>query len=326
MSVATEPTEPSAAVDPLVTVEPFEPLDEGSVNADETEKPEPLPASEGTAFTDPPESPTLSAEPPRVNTDTGVALPRLQEQFEALTAVVLDAADVANQSAQAAADAGLQLKTTAVQVGVLTQGIDRKTKWALGVTGGLMLVSAVLFSVMTVRMISRVNQLDATVLAVGKRAVELGASLQTLDSLSPQVAGMLDKQEALAKNQTALEARLDAALQQSAAAVKDVPERTAKQVASTSDALSKQVQGLNGRLQSQAAAVQTLGKELEALKLAVTEVSGVKRDVQSLVTLQRERYLELLQKQTEAATSQRALQYPRPGASAQVPAPATSSK
>jgi hypothetical protein len=40
-------------------------------------------------------------------------------------------------------------------------------------------------------------------------------------------------------------------------------------------------------------------------------VEGLKRDVEALVTLQKERYLEALQKNNASAAKDRALQYPR---------------
>jgi hypothetical protein len=93
--------------------------------------------------------------------------------------------------------------------------------------------------------------------------------------------------------------------------VQTVPGETAKQVAATSDNLIKQVQGINSRLQTQASAVQSLGNEVKALKGAVGNVDKLNRDVEALVTLQKERYLETLQKSSTAATRERAVQFPR---------------
>jgi hypothetical protein len=95
--------------------------------------------------------------------------------------------------------------------------------------------------------------------------------------------------------------------------VQTVPGETAKQVAATSDNLLKQVQAINGRLQSQAGAVQSLGNEVKALKGAVGNVDKLNSDVQALVTLQKERYLETLQKNNANANANtnRPVQFPR---------------
>jgi hypothetical protein len=82
-------------------------------------------------------------------------------------------------------------------------------------------------------------------------------------------------------------------------------------VADTSSNLVKQVQALNSRLQSQASAVRSMGDEMKALQGSVGEMASVKRDVEALVTLQRERYLEALQKQGQVAVDANALRFPR---------------
>jgi hypothetical protein len=77
-------------------------------------------------------------------------------------------------------------------------------------------------------------------------------------------------------------------------------------------------------LQTQANAVTTLGNEVKSLKGAVGGVENLKRDVEALVTLQKERVLETLQKNNAAASREKALQYPRvnPPAPAGAAAPA----
>ena len=66
-----------------------------------------------------------------------------------------------------------------------------------------------------------------------------------------------------------------------------------------------------GRLQSQANAVQALGNEVKALKGAVGTSDKLNRDVEALVTLQKERYLENLQKNNVVSNRDKAVQFPR---------------
>jgi len=75
----------------------------------------------------------------------------------------------------------------------------------------------------------------------------------------------------------------------------------------------RQVQGINAKLQTQANAVQSLGNEVKSLKSAVGNVDGLKRDVEALVTLQKERYLETVQKNNANSSRERAVQFPRYG-------------
>jgi len=168
---------------------------------------------------------------------------------------------------------------------------------------------------MGVRLISKVNQLDATVMTVGKRAVELNTSLESLGLMGEKISELTAQQEQLAKSQTELEQRIAATLATSTESVQKVPEALAKQMAASTSGVTKQVEGLGTQLKTQANAVQALSKDVKALQSTVGDVNVLKRDVQALVTLQRERYLEQLQKQTAAAQEAKRpppVQFPRP--------------
>ena len=261
-----------------------------------------------------------------------------REEFEALSNAVLEAADVASQAALAASLAGRELKNTAGLLSEVTFGLNKRSIWALGILCGLLVLSIGFFSVMAVRMISKTNRLEATLLVVGKRVVELDAGLTGLRAIQENLDSLTERIATLTKANAELGQRVDNSVQQSAALVQQVPEKTAKQVATTSSDLTKQVQALSGRMQAQAGAVQSqatavnaLGEELKALKGSVAEIAGVKRDVQALVTLQRERFLEVAQKQGQVVADANALRFPRPqparpaaGAGAAAPAAAAS--
>ena len=203
----------------------------------------------------------------------------------------------------------------------------KKGRLLLAIGGGVMIVCLIFFLIMGVRMVSRINKLDVMMEAVGKRVVDLNSGMESLEGINRSVQDLSAKQAELTKAQGQIEARIDSQLKQSESLVQKVPSETAKQVAATSDTLKREVQSLSGRLQSQANAVQSLGNEVKALKGSVGNVDGLKRDVEALVTLQRERYLEALQKNNAASAKERALQYPRvqpkgSEAPASTPAPA----
>ena len=242
-----------------------------------------------------------------------------REEFEALSNAVLEAAEVASQAALAASLAGRELKATAGVLSEVSFGLGKRSIWGLGILTGLLVLSIGFFTVMAVRMISKTNRLDATLMAVGKRVVELDAGLTGLRAIQENMDTLSERVSTLTKAQSELGQRVDSSVQQSSALVQQLPEKTAKQVATTNSDLAKQVQTLGARLQTQAGAVQAqatavaaLGEEMKAMKGSVGEIAGVKRDVQALVTLQRERYLEVLQKQGQVAADANALRFPRP--------------
>ena len=258
------------------------------------------------------------------NTPSASVDERAYRQYQALSEVVLDSAEVASKSAEAAVEVGEHMRKTAMSLQEILSAGQKRNQLMFYIAGGFMVVCSFIFLVIGVRMVSRINQLDTMMMAVGKRVVELNAGLQSLDAVNQKVQDLSDQQVALTKAQGQIESRVDASLKQSESLVNSVPSETAKQVAATSNNLIQQVQGINSRLQTQANAVTTLGNEVKSLKGAVGGVENLKRDVEALVTLQKERVLETLQKNNAAASREKALQYPRvnPPAPAGAAAPA----
>jgi methyl-accepting chemotaxis protein len=252
---------------------------------------------------------------------------RAYQQYQTLAKTVLDSADIASKSAAAAAAASSDMHKTTQEFKTLTEVGHKKAILLLGATGGVLLICLIFFLVMGVRMNSRINQLDTMMLAVGKRVVDLNVGLESLDVINRSIEGLSALQTEQAKTQGLIEGRINEALKKSESLVQTVPGETAKQVAASSDNLLKQVQGINSRLQTQAGAVQTLSGEVKALKGAVGNVDKLNRDVEALVTLQKERYLETLQKNSATTNRERAVQFPRtnpPGASTNAPGPSMS--
>jgi methyl-accepting chemotaxis protein len=236
---------------------------------------------------------------------------RAYQQYQSLAQVVLDSADLATQSAEAAASASSHLRKTTAEFKELTEAGHKKARLLLAITSGVLIVSLIFFLIMGVRLVSRINQLDAMLLAVGKRVVDLNAGMESLEGVNQSVKELAAQQVALTKSQGLIEGRIDASLKQSESLVQKVPTETAKQVAASSDSVIRQVQGINAKLQSQASAVQSLGSEVKSLKSAVGNVDALKRDVEALVTLQKERYLETVQKNNASASRERSVQFPR---------------
>ena len=236
---------------------------------------------------------------------------RAYQQYQSLAQVVLDSADLATQSAEAAASVSSQLRQTTADFKELTEDGHKKARILLAITGGVLVISLIFFLIMGVRLVSRINQLDAMLMAVGKRVVELNSGMESLEGVNQSVKELASQQVALTKSQGQIEGRIDASLKQSESLVQKVPSETAKQVAASSDSVIRQVQGINAKLQSQANAVQSMGNEVKSLKSAVGNVDSLKRDVEALITLQKERYLETVQKNNANASRERAVQFPR---------------
>ena len=257
-------------------------------------------------------APSAAATQPEPRPHLGVAVDeRAYQQYQSLAQVVLDSADIASKSAEAAAAASSNMNKATSEFKALTEVGHKKALILLGGTGALMLFCLIFFLVMGVRMNSRINQLDTMMLAVGKRVVDLNAGLESMDVINRSIESLSALQTEQVKAQGLLENRINEALKKSDTMVQSVPGETAKQVAASSENLLKQVQAINSRMQSQANAVQNLGNEVKALKGAVGNVDKLNSDVQALVTLQKERYLETLQKNSANTNTNRAVQFPR---------------
>ena len=290
-----------------------EPVDIAEVEGRETSPTEP------TVDSAPPESPAkpvAAASPtPEKPMHVGITVDqRAYQQYQSLAQVVLDSAELATKSAEAATSVSSQLRRATDEFKEVTDAGHKKARLLLAVMGGVMVISLIFFLIMGVRLVSRINQLDAMLMAVGKRVVELNTGMESLEGVNQSVKELASQQVALTKSQGQIEGRIDASLKQSESLVQKVPSETAKQVAASSDSVIRQVQGINAKLQTQANAVQSLGNEVKSLKSAVGNVDGLKRDVEALVTLQKERYLETVQKNNANSSRERAVQFPRFGA------------
>lgn len=237
------------------------------------------------------------------------------EELEGLKIVVLESAELATRSANMATNAGADLKAATKHLDTTLAIQKKQTTILFAAAGGLMLVAATVFAAMTVSLKSRINQLDTMVGAVGKRVVELDASMELVGSVNEALQEMVSKQEGLTKMQGKLEVRLDEAIKNS----QSVPEQTAQQVDAKGQVLAKQVKGLDSRLQQQANTLITLSSQLQNLQGAVGETGGLKREMEAIAKLQRDRQSAETTASTQAAAAtvsaarqrEKMIQYPR---------------
>lgn len=256
-----------------------------------------------------------------------VASSAAAQKIDAMSRLVLDAADLANRSAAASTAAGQKLLETRTELEAELAKARRHSKIVLGVTAGVAVVSLVLTAAIIAQVGSRLSRLDATVLAVGKRFVEVGTGLETLTVLTDSLAELQVRQDAFAQSQTKLQAQLEEANKASQGLVTQVPQATAKEVQARTQAMMQQVQSIDARVQAQAAAVKRMADEVKALQGQGEGLVALRREVEALVVLQKERYLEAARAAGAVGSTGRAavpvapvprgVQYPRP----QPPAP-----
>ena len=165
-----------------------------------------------TAASHAPENPAPHVEPvaappmahavPKPPQHAGITVDqRAYQQYQSLAQVVLDSADLATKSAEAAANVSSQLRQTTADFKELTDEGHKKARLLLAITSGVLIVSLIFFLIMGVRLVSRINQLDAMLLAVGKRVVDLNAGMESLEGVNQSVKELASQQVALTKSQ-----------------------------------------------------------------------------------------------------------------------------
>ena len=232
--------------------------------------------------------------------------------------VVMDSAELATRAASLAATAGLDLRNATKELlqgsQATLQGNKKLGKLSIiliASAGSLMLIAAVVFVIMSLRLQSRVAQLDEMVLAVGKRVVEMDASLELVGGAQEAIKTVLTKQSEMA----AAQAKIDARLEEVIKSAQGVPEQTAKQVEARVQALSKQVSALDARFAAQSQATSKMASQVQAMQGALGDASAIKRDLEAMARQQRERQNSEAARAAQEAAAARArenmVQYPR---------------
>ena len=208
-----------------------------------------------------------------------------EEELEGIKMLALDSAELATRSANLATHAGEHMRSVIEKLEASQKKQRKHTLIILGGAAGLMLIASMIFTGMSISLKSRINQLDTMVSVVGKRVVELDASMELVGSVNEALQEMVGKQEGIADAQGKLEAKIGESIK----SAQGVPEETAKQLDAKNQILAKQVQSLDGRLQSQANAINSLSSIMKNVQGSMTDSNGLKREMENLARIQRER-------------------------------------
>jgi DNA repair exonuclease SbcCD ATPase subunit len=239
-------------------------------------------------------------------------------QLEALMKIVLDAAEVANRSASTVAATGGQLNKAAERLFEGAKKTAMQSKIVLALAASVLVGTAGTFTFMTVQLHDKVEQVDAMLIAVGKRAVDLKTRLEGMDDIHTALTELNLKQDNTQSVQQAIEDKISLMAESAKAPRKEIPaEAPAKPAApaaakaavskaavtkaevqkseATDKALSKQLSGLDALIKEQSKAVQNLSTQVNGVQGAVSNVDSLKKEVESLNNLQRQRNQEALQ-------------------------------
>lgn len=259
------------------------------------------------------------------------------QSMETLMGSVLDSAEAATKASATANVSTGNLVKAARKLDAAAHQSSKISTIVLSVGGAMLFISVAVFGFMAAQVSKRSAELEGMVLAVGKRVVELNVGLEQFQMINDSIEQLRVTQEAFRDAQIQLTSRmndLNGVLQE---VQSEVPAKTAETVGRQSEAFTLRVGELEGQIQSQqkvtedlAKSMQTLSTQVSSLRGSIGSVAELNKDVDALITLQRERYYELLQAQSQAMRTQAegpaddvVVQYPNPEAPLPLPEGAT---
>lgn len=287
------------------------PLEEAAAAADE----EGAQASDGEAASAERASPAQSPA-----SEEGAGSDRLS--MAAVTALV-DAAATANEVAQAADRVGQNFHGGMVELNGHLVGIQKLNKTIVYAMGAILFLGLLVFVYMATTLTVRLSRLDATLEAVGTRVVKQAAGLRELEQIREAMGIVAETQRDLLMAQDRLTVALQTTEQKLDSLPTSVPSALEPRIDSAfaegMNALRGQIDGLGRTVASQEAVLERTTEALDAMGKRLQTVDGRTRsllrlesDVDALVTLTRERYLEALEAQLDVGDTGPRLRYPPP--------------
>ncbi len=218
--------------------------------------------------------------------------------LDALVAVVLDSAGVANRSASIAASSTENLLTAVGDLGKVISRARTTSAIVLGLAAVSIVAAAGALFAATVQMSGRLAQTNATLLAVGKRAVEMNTGVEHLKHIETTLSEMTGKQGI--DPYPKVEAKLDAALAEIRKQISTPPPPAEKPVKQDdarqqsvltqikalevqTKALEAQTKALEFQTQAQTRSIARMSELIAASRAELSKATGVTRNVETLL-------------------------------------------
>ena len=255
------------------------------------------------------------------------------ESMETLMGSVLDSAEAATKASATANISTANLVKAARKLDESSHRSSKISTIVLSVGGAMLFISVAVFGFMAAQLSKGSAELEGMVLAVGKRVVELNVGLEQFQMINDSIEQLRLTQEAFRDAQIQLTERMNELNGSLQIVQNELPAKAAETVGRQSEAFTVRVGEVETQIKSQqkvtadlAKSMQGLAGQVSSLRKQISSVDELNKDVQALVTLQRERYYELLQSQAQKATAAETkmqekvvIQYPNPEAPLPIP-------
>jgi uncharacterized phage infection (PIP) family protein YhgE len=245
---------------------------------------------------------------------------KITETLEQLLPGVLEIAEATNSAADVNRKSAAALKKGLDQVKVQAEALNDASEKSAVLASRVMIgavsalvISVFLYGFIAFQLASRVTQVDSMLVAVSKRIVQMNSALNTFEQLRSSIGQLAVTQAQFSDRQMLLIEAVSRSEVSTRSLVKEVPDLAAQQVGLKTDQIATQVSSLSDDLAGQSTIVSTLSKSVGALgqqmKSLDAQVSNVKKlnaDVEALIALERENYLDVLQRQVAVEEARQA--------------------
>ena len=236
---------------------------------------------------------------------------QISGRLEVLVPSLLDTADATNSAADVSRRASLTLEKGLNQVQKRVQELDEASAKSNQLSGyiligavTILLLSVGVFGFMAQQLSSKTTQIDAMLVALSKRVVNMNSALSLFDEINSTMNNLAIEQASFSDAQMSLIESVKNAERLAGAIKSDVPEAAAKRVSTETAKVVKDIKSLrnevskvNKSVSALTSKVQTQAKSLKTMQGQVGNIKALNADVQSLITLERAKYLDVLRRQ-----------------------------
>ena len=236
---------------------------------------------------------------------------QISGRLEVLVPSLLDTADATNSAADVSRRASLTLEKGLNQVQKRVQELDEASAKSNQLSGyiligavTILLLSVGVFGFMAQQLSSKTTQIDAMLVALSKRVVNMNSALSLFDEINSTMNNIAIEQASFSNAQMSLIESVKNAERLAGAIKSDVPEAAARRVATETAKVVKDIKNLRNDVSRVNKSVSDLNKRvttqansLKTMQGQVGNVKALNADVQSLITLERAKYLDVLRRQ-----------------------------
>ncbi|MDB4581006.1 hypothetical protein N8352_05350 [Porticoccaceae bacterium] len=245
---------------------------------------------------------------------------KITETLEQLLPGVLEIAEATNTAADVNRKSAAALKKGLDQVKVQAEALNDASEKSAVLASRVMIgavsalvISVFLYGFIAFQLASRVTQVDSMLVAVSKRVVQMNNALNTFEQLRSSIGQLAVTQAQFSDRQMLLIEAVSRSEVSTRSLAKEVPDLAAQKVGLKTDQIATQVSSLSDDLAGQSTVVSTLsksvgalGQQMKSLEAQVSNVKKLNADVEALIALERENYLDVLQRQVAVEEARQA--------------------